>query len=358
MKNSSEQASTQSLPVIALTMGDVAGIGPEVIARVVTLPDVLDCCQPLVVGHPEILARAFTLIKSETNIQELSTQSLSRLRESAETAFNRSTVLCWNPSGDDVLDVTPGKIDARAGRAAHDYLLAAAEAALKGDIDAITTAPLNKAALNLAGIDVPGHTEILARVCKVDSFAMMLYLPPGEFVRGDNGLAIAHVTLHTSIASVPRLLTTAGVQEKIHLVNDFLKKIGCSEPRIGVCALNPHAGEEGLFGDEESQKIEPAIRSTCELGVQASGPFPADTLIRRAMHGEFDGLVAMYHDQGHIPFKLVGFDRAMNITLGLPIVRTSPTHGTAFDIAWTGQTDCQGMQEAIRIAARLSKVVE
>jgi 4-hydroxythreonine-4-phosphate dehydrogenase len=182
---------------------------------------------------------------------------------------------------------------------------------------------------------------------------MMLYLPAGDPIRSPNGLCVAHVTLHTSIASVPGLLSTDAVGETIELVDAFLRRIGCDPPRIAVCALNPHAGEDGLFGDEERRIIAPAVKAAREAGRNAAGPFPADTLIRRAVRGEFDGLVAMYHDQGHIAFKLIGFDRAVNITLGLPIVRTSPSHGTAFDIAWTGQASAEGLIEAIRIAVLL-----
>jgi 4-hydroxythreonine-4-phosphate dehydrogenase len=183
---------------------------------------------------------------------------------------------------------------------------------------------------------------------------MMLYLPPGPAVRGPFGLGIAHVTLHTSVASVPGLLTTPAVRATIGLVDGFLRRLGCAKPRVGVCALNPHAGEEGLFGDEEGRVIAPAVDAAREAGIDAAGPYPADTLIRRAVLSEFDGLAAMYHDQGHIALKLIAFGTAVNVTLGLPIVRTSPSHGTAFDIAWQGKADATGMIEAIRTAARLA----
>jgi 4-hydroxythreonine-4-phosphate dehydrogenase len=184
---------------------------------------------------------------------------------------------------------------------------------------------------------------------------MMLYLPPGERIHSAHGLGVAHVTLHTSIRSVPGLLSRDAIREKIGLIAQFLHDIGCPRPRIGVCALNPHAGEEGLFGNEEQELIAPAVLSAAESGIDARGPLPADTLLKRAVAGEFDGVVAMYHDQGHIALKLIGFDRAVNITLGLPIVRTSPSHGTAFDIAWQGKADAEGMIGAIEIAARLAR---
>jgi 4-hydroxythreonine-4-phosphate dehydrogenase len=260
---------------------------------------------------------------------------------------------CWNPGSDDVLPVPLGRIDARAGRAAYDYLVGATRAALAGRVDAIVTAPLNKAALHAAGLNFPGHTEILASECNVAEVAMMLYLPPGGLLQNPAGLGVAHATLHTSIRSVPDLLTKDRVRETIALLHRFLKSIGVEMPRIGVCALNPHAGEQGLFGDEESRIIAPAVQAAQAANVEAQGPIPADALMRRAAAGEFDGVVAMYHDQGHIALKLLGFDRAVNITLGLPIVRTSPSHGTAFDIAGKGIANADGFREAIRMAVRL-----
>ncbi len=337
---------TASLPRIALTLGDVAGIGPEVVARSLLDERLTACCQPIVVGHPDVLRRALALIGSNVTVCDVT--SLTDVHSSA------SSIACWNPSNDDAATVPAGRTDARAGRAAYDYLVAATRAALRGEIDAITTAPLNKAALHAAGLDYPGHTEILAEESGVREFAMMLYLPPGEPLRGPFGLGVAHVTLHTSIKSVPGLLTTPHIEETIHLIDRFLKRVGCESPRIGVCALNPHAGEEGLFGDEETTLIAPAVNAARRAGVLATGPIPADALLRRAVHGEFDGVAAMYHDQGHIALKLIGFERAVNVTLGLPIIRTSPSHGTAFDIAWQGQARADGFIEAVRTAAMLA----
>lgn len=340
---------TGELPRIAMTMGDVAGIGPEVVARAIADPRVNALCRPLVVGHPDLLRRALKLIGEPREIEPV------RPGRSGELDCGEAAgVPCWNPGGDDVVDVPAGTIDARAGRAAHDWLVAAAQAARNGQVDAITTAPLHKAALNLAGLNVPGHTEILAAVCGVDRYAMMLFLPHGGGINSPQGLGIAHVTLHTSIASVPGLLSQAGIADKIVLVADFMAAVGCGNPRVGVCALNPHAGEQGLFGDEEARLIAPAVEQQHAAGIDVSGPIPADALIRRAVAGEFDGVVAMYHDQGHIPFKLIGFDRAVNVTLGLPLVRTSPSHGTAFDIAWQGKADHEGFVAAVDVAARLS----
>lgn len=334
-------------PRIALTLGDVAGIGPEVVVRACLDRRVRDCCRPIVVGHPAVLERAIECVGAE-----LSTSTLPSLDGAGADG---ETLLCFNPTDDSAAEVAPGAIDARAGQAAYDYLIAATKGALGGQVDAVVTAPLNKAALHRAGLDYPGHTEILAEQCGVKQFAMMLYLPPGEAVAAGHGLGVAHVTLHTSIRSVPGLLSEAAIREKIELVARFLRDVGCPQPQIGVCALNPHAGEEGLFGDEEQTLIAPAVRAAADTGLDVRGPLPADTLLKRAVAGEFDGVVAMYHDQGHIALKLIGFDRAVNITLGLPIVRTSPSHGTAFDIAWKGKADPQGMIGAIEVAARLAK---
>lgn len=333
------------LPRIALTLGDVAGIGPEVVARAILDERLRECCRPVVVGHPDVFRRALALNGSDRAVAPVS--SLDHVD------WNSSTIQCWNPSSTDAGAVPPGQIDARAGRAAYDYLVAATRATLQGHLDAITTAPLNKAALKAAGLDYPGHTEILAQECGVREFAMMLYLPPGEPLRGVHGLGVAHVTLHTSIRSVPGLLDKAHISETIQLVDSFLKRLGCISPRVGVCALNPHGGEGGLFGDEEARLIVPAVEEAKRKGINATGPIPADALLRRAVFGEFDGVTAMYHDQGHIALKLIGFERAVNVTLGLPIVRTSPSHGTAFDIAWQGSARADGFLEAVRTAANL-----
>ncbi|MBI5760622.1 MAG: 4-hydroxythreonine-4-phosphate dehydrogenase PdxA [Planctomycetales bacterium] len=355
-------------PRIAITLGDVAGIGPEVIVKAIASGDVFTWAEPLVIGHPDVLRRAVQLVGA--TIEVVSVESLETNKELTRHSGNRtpSAVLsteysalstrhsmlpCWNPTDDAAAHVPPARNDARAGRAAFECLVAAIQAAKAGHVDAICTAPLSKAALHLAGLKYPGHTEILAEQCGVREYAMMLYLPPGEMLRGSNGLGVVHVTLHTSIRSVPGLLSTAAVLEKIRLVKDFMQRITGRSPRVGVCALNPHAGEEGLFGDEESRLIEPAVSLAITEGIAASGPFPADTLLKRACDGEFDAVVAMYHDQGHIALKLIGFHRAVNVTLGLPIIRTSPSQGTAFDIAWQGVAKADGMLEALRVAARL-----
>jgi len=332
---------TDARPRLAITLGDVAGIGPEIVVRALAQPDVLTWCRPVVVGHPELLRRTARSLGVSFNTAE------------QDTAGDVG-IACWNPGGDEVLDIVPGQIQAAAGRAAYESLVAATRAALAGDVDAIVTAPLHKEALHAAGLPFPGHTEILAAECGVDEVAMMLYLPPGDVVRGPQGLGVAHATLHTSIRSVPGLLSEARIADTIRLLDRFLRDLG-GEPRIGVCALNPHAGEHGLFGDEETTIIAPAVERCRGEGINATGPIAADALLRRAVAGEFDGVVAMYHDQGHIALKLIGFDRAVNVTLGLPIVRTSPSHGTAFDIVGQGQANPEGLLAAMRVACQLAR---
>ena len=356
-------ASRTSPPIIALTMGDAAGIGPEVLVRAAVSEELRSVCRLVAVGHPDVLNRATQL--TGTPLQIEATADFESVRKmfdesaSARTAAGDVPVLpCITASRNDVAEVSIGAIDQRAGQAAYDCLVAATKAALAGHIDGICTAPLNKAALRAAGLDYPGHTEILGDVCGVDEFAMMLYLPQGDIIRSPRGLGVVHTTLHTSIRSVPELLSVEGIAGRIRLMDSFMRSVGCETPRVAVCALNPHAGEEGLFGDEEARLIAPAVERCQQSGIQATGPLPADTLLRRAVGGEFDGVVAMYHDQGHIALKLIGFDRAVNITLGLPIVRTSPSHGTAFDIAGQGVASAEGMIEAAKIAVQLSLSID
>ncbi|QDT96895.1 4-hydroxythreonine-4-phosphate dehydrogenase PdxA [Gimesia aquarii] len=337
------------LPYIALTMGDVSGIGPQLLDALCCRSELFEICHPIIYGNAHILSRA-----AQQSGSELQIVSIDGVSDKLE--FKVKTAFCIDRGKADVIDAAPCQIDARSGQGAYDYLVSAIDDCLSGQVDAITTAPLNKEALHLANINYPGHTEILADRCQVDEFGMMLYLPHNNVIKPPSGLGIVHTTLHTSIASVPGLLKTQEIYEKIHLICNLMEIMGAAVPRVAVCALNPHAGEHGLFGDEEARIIAPAVEQAAQLGLDITGPFPADTLIRRAVSGEFDAVVAMYHDQGHIPFKLLGFDQAVNITLGLPIVRTSPSHGTAFDIAWTEIVpDTNGIMEAIKAAVKLAQ---
>jgi 4-hydroxythreonine-4-phosphate dehydrogenase len=232
-------------------------------------------------------------------------------------------------------------------------LTTAADLALEGRIDAITTLPLNKEALRAGGVRHPGHTEILAERCGVVDHAMMLYIGPPSGAT-DVGLGVLHATLHVPLRRVFELLTVPAVEAKILLADRALRPLtGGRSPRVAVAGLNPHAGEGGLFGDEEIRIIAPAVARARALGINVAGPFSADTLFARAIAGDFDAVVAMYHDQGHVALKTLGFENAVNVTLGLPIVRTSVAHGTAYDIAWSGQARTSSLVEAVRVAARL-----
>ncbi len=333
-------------PVLAITLGDPAGVGPETIVGAWTEPSVHEFCRPLVIGHPEIVRRAVRLLNSPARVVEI--------RSPAEAEPAIDAIPCLKSGSDDAALVAPGAIDARGGQAAYDALLVAARLALDGKIDGLTTAPLHKAALWRAGHHYPGHTELLAELCGVDDFAMMLYLGPGADVRGPAGLAIVHVTLHMALADVFAALTSDAILNKARLVSRVMAVFKGARPRVGVCALNPHAGEEGLFGSEERTVIRPAVERGLAEGLDLEGPLPADTLIGRARDGQFDAVVAMYHDQGHIAIKLLAMHRAVNVTLGLPIVRTSVAHGTAFDLAWQGRAETAGMVEALRVASRLA----
>jgi 4-hydroxythreonine-4-phosphate dehydrogenase len=338
-------------PILAVTMGDAAGIGPEVIVGAWGDPQVHDRVRPMVLGHPEILRRAARLLHSEARIIEL-----ARPAALEATPTDRKTIPCIKCCADDVLEVPPGRVDARAGEAALQAIRTAAGLALENEVAGIVTAPLSKAALHAAGHNYPGHTELLAELCGVDDFAMMLFMPPEHLTQSKVGLGVVHTTLHCALRRALDDLSTANIVSKCRLVHKAMKSgFGVDAPRIGVCALNPHGGEDGLFGSEEVEIIRPAVEQVRDEGLDASGPYPADTLMVRAAEGEFDAVVAMYHDQGHIALKLINLHSAVNVTLGLPIVRTSAAHGTAFDIAWQGKADASGMTAAILAAAELAK---
>ena len=333
-------------------MGDPTGIGPEVIAGAWSNPDLHAAARMIVAGHPQIIQRACELRGVETRVIEVDAPNSESL---APLASSPDVLPCVTTVGPAAVDLPPAKIDARGGQAAYDAVVAAANWALTGTVDGLVTAPLHKAALRLAGYAVPGHTELLAELCDVREVAMMLYLPPGCGVHGPHGLGVVHTTLHMALRDVFAHLSAGAIQAKIRLAEHALKSLGALRPRIGVLALNPHAGEEGLFGDEEQRYIAPAVEQSRRAGIDARGPLPADTMLVRARQGEFDAVVAMYHDQGHIALKLLDMHRAVNITLGLPIIRTSVAHGTAFDRAWRGTAEVSGVIEAVRVAAQLAR---
>ena len=327
---------------LLITMGDVAGIGPEIIAR--AWPELQSLCRPVVVGDAAWLQQTVAALELPARI--------IRVPHVAEARPDATTIPVMRGSDQSLTNVTVGRISAAAGRAAYDFLCAAIDLTLAGHAAGIVTAPLHKEGLHAAGLKYPGHTEILAERTGVHEFGMMLY------ARGPNvpqGLGVVHVTLHMALRDVFTHITTLAVLEKIRLLNDVLRRLCDQTPRLGVAALNPHAGDGGLFGDEERTILAPAVKQAAAAGMAVTGPWPSDTLFVRAQRGEFDGIVAMYHDQGHIALKLLSGLAAVNVTLGLPIIRTSVAHGTAYDIAGQGIADHQSLIEAVRVAAKLAR---
>jgi 4-hydroxythreonine-4-phosphate dehydrogenase len=315
-------------------LGDVAGIGPEIIAK--SWPELCTLCRPVVVGDSIWMRRAVDLAGSRLAVREIA--------DIQEACFAPDEIDCLRSTDVDLRNVRPGQVSAPAGRAAYDFLCAAIDLTLAGHAEGIVTAPLHKSGLHAAGLHVPGHTEILAARTNTANHAMLLY---------GNGLSVIHVTLHVALHEVFFKLTTVGILEKIRLLDCWLPRLLNRRPRVGVAALNPHAGDGGLFGDEEACIIEPAVGQARKEGIDVTGPWPCDTLFVNARDGRFDGIVAMYHDQGHIAMKLLGIGRLVNVTVGLPIVRTSVAHGTAYDIAWQGRADPSSLVEAARVAVRL-----
>lgn len=336
-------------PRLAMTMGDPAGVGPEILAAVWNDPRLFETCRPLVVGDRGVMTRAIELLG--TPCEAVVAKDWGEGFEEASPGM----MPCLESLPAPLSGFTPGVVTAETGEAAYRAVVAAARAALAGDCDGLVTAPLSKAALQAAGHDYPGHTELLAELCGVEQFAMMLYLPQELAPKTRAGLGVVHTTLHTSLRNAIEQLTTERIVEKCRLAHDAATAYGVEAPRVGVAALNPHGGEDGLFGDEESRLIAPAVAEARTAGIDASGPHPVDTLMVRAVGGEFDAVVAMYHDQGHIALKLLGMHGAVNITLGLPIVRTSVAHGTAPDKAWRGVAETGGMLAAVRCAASLAR---
>jgi len=333
-------------PLIAITLGDPAGVGPETVAGVWPDPRVHQWCRPFVVGQPEMVRRAVQLLGLSAEVIEIS--------EPADAVSSPTRIACLRSGSDEVLSAPPCTVDARSGQAAYDALVTAARLAIAGQIDGLVTAPLHKAALWKAGHHYPGHTEMLAELCGVEQFAMMLYLAHDDQIRASGGLGVAHVTLHMALRDVFAHLNADSIVTTARLLQRMMWRLKGSAPKLAFAALNPHAGEDGLFGDEESTIIRPAVEQARQAGMDVEGPLPTDTLMVRARDGHFDGVVAMYHDQGHIALKLLGMHRAVNVTLGLPIVRTSVAHGTAFDLAWQGRAETSSMIEAIRVAAILA----
>jgi 4-phospho-D-threonate 3-dehydrogenase / 4-phospho-D-erythronate 3-dehydrogenase len=327
-------------PLIAVTMGDPAGIGPEIVAKAFAEEGFRDEGRSLVVGDPEILERAAKLLELPLRANEIS--------EPEEAAFEPGAVDVL-AVGEVLGDLPFGELDARAGDAAFRYVQRATELANERRVAAIATAPLNKEAMHLAGHKYPGHTEILAELTGTKAYAMMLVT---------DELKVIHVSTHVSLREAIERVRPGRELAVIRLAHDALRKLGVENPKVAVAGLNPHAGENGLFGTEDLEHIAPAVEEAKEQGIEASGPWPPDTVLMRARRGEFDVVVVQYHDQGHIPVKLMGFEAGVNVTVGLPFFRTSVDHGTAFDIAGTGKADHASMQAAIDLARKLSAAEE
>jgi len=332
-----------ALPVIAVTMGDPAGIGPEVVVKALIRPDVRSVCRPVVIGDASRLAVAGTICALSPTIRPIAAPADIRASTSDSPSIDVIDL------GGVPTDLAWGAVSAVAGDAAYRYVAEAARLALRGDVQAICTAPLNKEALHAAGHLYPGHTEMLAHLTGTAEVSMMLEAP---------GLRVVHVTTHVGIVDAIAMIEPGLIVRTIRRANETMQRSGIAAPRLAVCGINPHAGENGLFGHgEEASKIDPAVAQVRAEGIDAVGPLPADTLFFRARRGEFDCVVAMYHDQGHGPVKVLGLEAGVNITIGLPVVRTSVDHGTAFDIAGTGVADEQSMVEALKQAVRLAAVI-
>ncbi len=324
-------------PVVAITMGDAAGVGPEVIVKALAEQEVYDRCRPLVVGDAQRLRRAVEITGVDLEV--------SPVDGPEDGGYRRGTV--------DVLDLDCipddlpfGELSEVAGEGAYRFIETAVELATSHRVGAICTAPLNKEALHKAGHVFPGHTELLAELTGTEEVSMMLNAPR---------LRVIHVTTHIGIIDMVARIEPGLVERTIRRGHDTLVKAGIEKPRIAVCGINPHAGENGLFGyGEEEEKVAPGIAAARESGIDAQGPLPADTVFFRAGRGDFDLVVAMYHDQGHGPVKVLGIEAGVNVTVGLPVIRTSVDHGTAFDIAGTGEAEEASMVEALRQAANLA----
>ncbi|MCC6454007.1 MAG: 4-hydroxythreonine-4-phosphate dehydrogenase PdxA [Caldilineaceae bacterium] len=325
-------------PLLAITLGDPAGIGPEVILKALQEGAVYENARPLVVGDARILARAQHWIEGAP----LALEVVSR---PGQGSYQAGTLTLLDLQNADPEVIPPGQISAAAGKAAVEYVFAACDLATSGMVDAVVTAPLNKEAMHLGGYPYPGHTELLAERTGATKVSMLLVGPK---------LRVVHVSTHVSLQEAIRRVTQARVREVIEIAQQSCLALGIENPRIAVAGLNPHASEGGLFGDEEGKEVVPAIAAARADGLTVSDPMPPDTIFLRAVQGEFDIVVAMYHDQGHIPMKLLAFDSGVNVSMGLPIIRTSVDHGTAFDIAGTGKARAESMLAAIEVAVQMA----
>ncbi|WP_414163726.1 D-threonate 4-phosphate dehydrogenase [Superficieibacter sp. BNK-5] len=324
--------------IIAVTMGDPAGIGPEIIIKSLTEGE-LSGAPVVVIGCAQLLRRILAMnITGSAELRIISQVSQARF---APRVINVLDEQLADPDG-----LQPGRVQVQAGDLAYRCVKRATALALGGEVSAIATAPLNKEALHLAGHHYPGHTELLAHLTNSKDYAMVLYT---------DTLKVIHITTHISLRKFLDTLSQERVKTVINVADKFLRRVGFTQPRIAVAGVNPHAGENGLFGDEEVRILTPAIESIKAQGINVTGPCPPDTVFMQCNEGMYDMVVAMYHDQGHIPLKLLGFYDGVNITAGLPFIRTSADHGTAFDIAWTGKAKSESMAISIQLAMKIAR---
>ena len=333
---------TETNPVLGITMGDPAGVGPEIILMALDQAEVKDVCRALVIGDAATMEAAAQTVGFSGPIIPL--------QDIAAAEFEPGTVEVLDLKNVDLTRLERGTVSPMAGAAAYQYLDKAIDLALAGEIAAIVTAPLNKESLNAAGYHYAGHTEILAERCR-SQVSMMLV---------SGSLRVSHVTTHVPLRRACDLAKKDRILEVIRLTDEALRRIGVEDPTIGVAGLNPHASDGGLFGTEEIDEIAPAVATARAMGFRVTGPVPPDTVFYRALKGAeigrtpFDAVVAMYHDQGHIPVKLLGLLDGVNVTLGLPIIRTSVDHGTAFGKAGKGTANPTSLIEALKLAARMA----
>ncbi|MBW1742517.1 MAG: 4-hydroxythreonine-4-phosphate dehydrogenase PdxA [Deltaproteobacteria bacterium] len=330
--------STEIRPIIAITMGDPVGIGPEIIPKALVESSVYEACRPLVLGDVAVITAASERLNTGLRVHSVDSPE--------DGIYQQGDINVIGLSDLDFSRLQHGHPTRETGRAMVAYINQAIDWAMEGRVQGLATCPINKVALRMAGVDFDGHTELLAERTKTSDYVMML---------AGSRLRVALVTIHLPLAQVPGKLTTETVYKTIRITDHALRSaFGIPKPQLAVAGLNPHAGEDGLFGDEEIQIISRAVDTAVKAGIDVSGPHPPDTVFYRALKGQWDAVVCMYHDQGLIPFKMVHFFDGVNVTLGLPIVRTSVDHGTAYDIAGTGKADPGSLVAAIQMAAELS----
>jgi 4-hydroxythreonine-4-phosphate dehydrogenase len=328
----------ESIPLLGITMGDPTGAGPEIIVKSLASPEVRGLARGVVIGDAGVMRAAVQIVGIPAEIRIISHPGEAEARDNVIPVIDLENV--------NLAELVRGRVAASGGAAAYGAVERAIRLALAGEIDAIVTAPLNKEAMNLAGYHYSGHTEILAHLCGVKNVVMMLVA---------RNLRVAHVTTHVSLRRAIELVTRERVLTVLRLADEGIKRMGIAAPHLAVAGLNPHAGEGGLFGDEEIKEIVPAIEAARVEGIKVTGPLPPDTAFLRTLEGQFDGALAMYHDQGHIPVKMAAFEEGVNVTLGLPIIRTSVDHGTVFGKAGKGTASPRSLIEAIKLAAQMSR---